>query len=407
MEVEEFINILLDFGEDWKVTKVESNCKQKVVFLDLEYISNSYMDPITCETAKLYDHTDEREWRHLDILDYQTYVRCKIPRVKCGDGTVKQIEIGWAGPYDRHTYEFEIRVIDLLKITRNQTKTAEYLGSTFRLVNRIMHRSVDRGMGRRYKDMRPIEDISLDEKAFQKGHDYVTVLSHPRTGLVLDVGEGRTIESAVKLIESTFTKQQRETINTVSMDMWPAYKNAVAKTLPNSEIVHDRFHLVQNLNESMDNVRKRESKDEAVLQGSRYSLLKNEENMTDKQKIKFEEIKATNLDVTYVWHIRENFKKLFHVSNNDEHAKELLKSWAFDSFMYGIKEVNKVILKILNNYKGVINAMISNFSNAMAERLNGKIQEVKLCSRGYRTFDNFRSAILFFHGGLNLYPHKW
>jgi transposase len=45
-----------------------------------------------------------------------------------------------------------------------------------------------------------------------------------------------------------------------------------------------------------------------------------------------------------------------------------------------------------------------NLSNAMAERLNGKIQEFKTAGRGYRTFANYRSAILFFHGGLDLYP---
>jgi transposase len=54
--------------------------------------------------------------------------------------------------------------------------------------------------------------------------------------------------------------------------------------------------------------------------------------------------------------------------------------------------------------RGVINALIFNFNNAMAERLNGKIQEIKTVDRGYRTFKNFRSAILFFHGGLSLYP---
>lgn len=57
-----------------------------------------------------------------------------------------------------------------------------------------------------------------------------------------------------------------------------------------------------------------------------------------------------------------------------------------------------------NHLSGVINALIKRFSNAMAERLNGKIQEIKTVGRGYRTFKNFRSAILFFHGGLNLYP---
>ena len=40
------------------------------------------------------------------------------------------------------------------------------------------------------------------------------------------------------------------------------------------------------------------------------------------------------------------------------------------------------------------------------KRLNGKIQEIKLAGRGYRTFENFRSAILFFHGNLDLYPLK-
>ena len=54
---------------------------------------------------------------------------------------------------------------------------------------------------------------------------------------------------------------------------------------------------------------------------------------------------------------------------------------------------------------GVVASLVMHFSNAMAERLNGKIQEIKTIGRGYRTFANFRSVILFFHGGLDLYPH--
>jgi len=42
----------------------------------------------------------------------------------------------------------------------------------------------------------------------------------------------------------------------------------------------------------------------------------------------------------------------------------------------------------------------------MAERLNGKIQELKTIGKGYWKFENFKSAILFFHGGLNLYSLK-
>jgi len=42
---------------------------------------------------------------------------------------------------------------------------------------------------------------------------------------------------------------------------------------------------------------------------------------------------------------------------------------------------------------GVVNALLTKLTNAMAERLNGKIQELKTVGRGYITFANFRSAI--------------
>lgn len=59
-----------------------------------------------------------------------------------------------------------------------------------------------------------------------------------------------------------------------------------------------------------------------------------------------------------------------------------------------------------NHLSGVVNALVTTFNNAMAERLNGKIQELKTAARGFRTFQKFRSAVLFFYGGLNLYPLK-
>ncbi|MEM6815134.1 MAG: transposase, partial [Bacteroidota bacterium] len=55
--------------------------------------------------------------------------------------------------------------------------------------------------------------------------------------------------------------------------------------------------------------------------------------------------------------------------------------------------------------QGIVNAMAYNKSNAMAERINGKLQEIKMTARGYRSLENFKSAILFFHGGLDLNPH--
>jgi len=271
----DFFNLVLDFGDQWVITKIETDHKQLHVYLYLEYCSEYYEDPDNLEQAKLYDHCELREWRHLDILHYKSYIRCRIPRVKCNDGKVKNISLGWADKHDRHTFHFEIRVIDLLLITKNQTRTAEFLGCSFRLVNRIIHRCTERGMSRRNISKIPFEHISIDEKSFKKGHNYVTVVSHPKSGVVIDVGENRDVKSVNCLLSNIFTKEQSQSVNTVSMDMWKAYINSVNTNFPNAEIVHDKFHLIAYLNKGIDQVRRREVKYNDVLINSRYAILKN------------------------------------------------------------------------------------------------------------------------------------
>ena len=95
-------------------------------------------------------------------------------------------------------------------------------------------------------------------------------------------------------------------------------------------------------------------------------------------------------------------KDLF--ATNASEALHLFYRWTKDALNKQIKEVSKVVEMFKNHTSGVVEALIHSLSNAMAERLNGKIQEIKLAARGYRTFKNFRSAILFFHGNLELYP---
>ncbi|MFT4662989.1 MAG: transposase, partial [Patiriisocius sp.] len=128
--------------------------------------------------------------------------------------------------------------------------------------------------------------------------------------------------------------------------------------------------------------------------------------LTEKQRIKFEAIKLANYEVSKAWQVKENFKDLFNIETNKVNAIMLFIRWVQTSIHKQIKEVTKVVEMFDNHFSGVVNALVSTFNNAMAERLNGKIQEIKTIGRGYRTFKNFRSAILFFNGGLSLYPLK-
>src|SRR5680860_1162601 len=265
--------------------------------------------PRALRCARSMTHRETRRWRHLDTMQFKTFINCRVPRVRSSKGT-KTVKVPWADNYERHTYLFERLAIDLLKATRNQTQTAHLLRCGFNVVNRIIHLSTERGMARRPQDV-PYTHLSIDEKSFKKGHDYVTVLSSPNAGCVVDVAEGRDKAAAKALLERTVAPEHRAKLKTVSMDMWKAYITSVAEVFPDADMVHDRFHLVKYLNEGIDKVRRREAKHQEGLKNSRFALLKNRENLTDRQQIIFEHIQAENYEVAKAWRVREDFKSMF------------------------------------------------------------------------------------------------
>lgn len=403
MFTENLFTKLLQLEDGWIVESVDTDFNKEEIFIQIACLLDQLEDSETGEICKVYDHAPMREWRHLDTMQYKTYIRCQLPRIITSSGKVKTVQPNWASGYERHTYLFEHAVIDLLKASKNQTKTAQLMRCGFNVVNRIMHLSVKRGMDRRNYSELTFDHLSIDEKSFRKGHHYITVLSHPASGCVLDVEEDRTKEACKKLLSNSLTTEQLKKVSAISMDMWKAFIQTAQEILPNASIVHDRFHLVKYLNEAIDKVRRREVKQHQDLKNSRYALLKNPENLTERQRIHFEAIADANYEVSKAWQVRENFKALF--SKGKLLAKLSFLQWANDATKRKIKEVDKVVEMFNSHLSGVVNALLINLTNAMAERLNGKIQELKTVGRGYRTFANFRSAILFFNGGLNLYPH--
>jgi len=393
MVTERFFELLLNFGADWKVQEVESGPETDEVDIYVEYVGK----------AKVYDYAPPRRWRHLDIMQYKTFINASLPRVKTIDGKVKTMFPPWADKNERHSYLFERAVIDLLLATKNQTQTTKLMRCSFDVVNRILHNATKRGMERRKGEKGKLKRVGIDEKSFRKGHRYASILSDTEGGRILEVEEHRTKQACGKLLDKGLTAEQRKEIKEISMDMWEWFRVVAEEKLPNAEIVHDKFHLIKYLNEAIDKVRRREVKEHTQLKDSRYAMLKNEENLTEKQRIKFEEIRKANFEVSRAWEARENFKEIFK-NKRIEESEAIFEEWHKAVKKSGIAEVIKVAEIFANHLRGVLNAMTSEVSNAIAERLNGKIQLLKSIGRGYRKFENFRSAILFFYGKLKLFP---
>ena len=179
------------------------------------------------------------------------------------------------------------------------------------------------------------------------------------------------------------TTEQLNKASAISKDKRKAFIQTVQEILPNASIFHDPFHLVKYLNEAIDKLRRREVKQHQELKNSRYDLLKNPEYLSERQPINFEAIADANYEISKAWQVLENFKDLFSKGNLPATLSFL--QWANDATKRKIKEVEKVVKMFKDHISGVVNVFLINLTNAMAERLNGKIQEFKTTGKRYRT----------------------
>ena len=68
--------------------------------------------------------------------------------------------------------------------------------------------------------------------------------------------------------------------------------------------------------------------------------------------------------------------------------------------------VRKVAAMLLRHAQGLVNFVNHRITNAVAENINGKIQQLKSIARGFRSFKHYRTNILFHFAGLDLNPLK-
>ena len=107
MTPEDFYKIILEIDENWTVTSIELDDKEEEVNVHISYNNSKARDPVTNEECSLYDHREERSWRHLDTMQYKTYIKCCIPRVKNSLGKVNTIAVPWADKLERSSYLLE------------------------------------------------------------------------------------------------------------------------------------------------------------------------------------------------------------------------------------------------------------------------------------------------------------
>src|ERR1700678_351023 len=122
MEKVEFFQYLLGITSDWEVKEVKVNKEVNEIDILIEYKPKLAMCPVTNKMCPIYDLRENRRWRHLNIMQYQTYLNCRIPRVINEDDKISTIEVPWSDYSQRYTYLFEESVIKVLQSNPSKSK---------------------------------------------------------------------------------------------------------------------------------------------------------------------------------------------------------------------------------------------------------------------------------------------
>lgn len=398
---------ILGISSPWQVNDVELELSKGEITVHVQHEEGSQHHCPTCGKASPGYDSRPRRWRHLDTCQYKTILAADVPRIKCEDHGVVTVSVPWAEAGSDFTAMFEALIIDWLK-EASTSAVSRLMGLSWNAIDGIMQRAVKRGLSRRDTKF-CVAQIGVDETAFKKRHDYVTVVSDQKKGTILFVGSDRK-KATLKAWYESLSDEQREAIESISMDMWPAFINATLESLPDAEekIAFDKFHVAKYLGEAVDKVRRQEhkalmSEGYEDLKGSKYDWLYNPENMTRQQMNRFKVLRDSTLKTARAWAIKELAMSLWHYVGKAwaRKAWERWLSWAVRSRLDPIKKVAGTIKEHL---WGILNAIVLKVSNGPAEGLNSRIKMIKVRSRGFRNKERFANAIYFHLGGLDLYP---
>ena len=296
---------ILGITSPWQVTDVELGLSEGEVTVHVEREEGAQQCCPTCGRVSPGYDSRPRRWRHLDTCQYKTILVAEVPRVKCEEHGVVTVSVPWAEPGSGFTAMFEALVIDWLK-EASTAAVSRLMNLSWNAIDGIMQRAVKRGLSRRDDEL-CVTQIGVDETAFKKRHDYVTIVSNQKEGTVLYVGSDRK-KATLKAWYESLSDEQRKAIESVSMDMWPAFINATLESLPEAEekIAFDKFHVAKYLGEAVDKVRRQEhkalmSEGYEDLKGSKYDWLYNPGNMTRSQQNRFKILRDSALKTARAW----------------------------------------------------------------------------------------------------------
>ena len=395
---------LLGIGKPWEVRAAQLDLIRGRVEIEVGWDETAAVVCPECgkECAR-HDHAPEREWRHLNVMQFLTVIRARIPRCRCPEHGVKTVRVPWAEKDSRFTLHFEALAVEMIGACRSLTQAADLLQLDWDGVQRIVDRAVVRGLLRRSTE--GVRYVGLDEKSFGRGQRYVSIATDIKGARVLEVVPGND-QAAGESLWRALPPEQRSKVEAAAMDMSAGFAAATRAQAPQAAIVHDKFHVAKLLNDAVDQTRRAEhqqlhAEGDDTLKNTRYLWLHGQ--LPETKQASFADLLEINLKTARAWAYKEQFVE-FWGQPDAAQGFDFFTQWKRSVMRSRLTKVKAVAKTLHQHLTNLLTYFMHPISNAVSEGFNSRIQAIKADARGFRRFINYRSRILFHCGKLNMLP---
>jgi transposase len=397
---EKLFEAALGISTPWYVAGIEFAAAKRLLEIRVDFAVGSRFAIAGVAGEHPVHDTVNKRYRHLNFFQHECVLDVRVPRVKLPDGSVRQVTPPWIGKLSGFTLLFEALVLTLCREMPFRA-VARIVGISDYRVREIAERYVNAAVS--IGALNEVRRIAIDETSRARGHDYVTLVADADKRSVVYVAEGndaRVIEAFSRNVRLRGGKPSQ--IESISMDMWPAFIKGAEQYLPNAQITFDKFHLIAHASKAVDTTRRMEQKRQPQLKGLRWWLLKDRSALNRAQRAAVDDLvkQFATVRTARGWQFREQLRGI--LDRKQPHVvRRMLQRWCSNVLRSKVEPMKEVARKILRHLEGVVAWVESRQTNGFLEAINGLFQSAKRRARGYVRFSTIRTVIFLIAGKLD------
>jgi transposase len=222
--------------------------------------------------------------------------------------------------------------------------------------------------------------------------------------IVLDILPDRQKKTLVQWLTAPPAGIDLTKLTFAATDLWQHYRDGVQSVFPHVAVVADRFHVVQNLHKVIHEARREAQKaaktedEKKQLKGLRYLLLKNKQNLTQKDRERLQKLAESHPDLHRLWELRQELHDWYEVRTIPEFARITLALWMHAARQLDMEALDKFCKMLESWQKEIINFFEHRITSGFVEGMNSKIRVLKRIAFGIPNYAHFRLRIIGFCG---------